>query len=655
MIKHEEILQALTDRKTWEERQATWYQMRHDGLRRRNKPWPNAADLHYPLADTLIEKQKPAYVGQVFATDAIASFTALSAGAQQWQTASGQWFDYHLKQQSNFEDELEIASDRMLQSGKAIVKVFWDAEKTRLTFECINPIYVILPSYTGKLADTDWIVHVQHYSKHAYKRLNPDNTPGGFDVSEETIKTLCDGDGTGAGDSSTLETAKYNREGITKPTRDGKIVIWELTYRAPDGSLRVKTYSPNRPNKELRPEFGLPYNRGVFEGARPALNYFELSNEAKDRGFFDARGIPERVAPFEAKLCKDWNSMGDYQTLAYAPMFYAKNGLPQGTNLRMVPGQILPFELAAVTLPTPPVDIPNGMLGTRQTAQELVGDLAWNTPAAANPKDKKTATEVSLIGSEKTQGTNLKARRFRRELGVGLNLAWGILLQYNAEKLQFFYLDEMQQLPQQALGERYKIELAGSGDNSDRALTLQKAQSRFQMFRGDPHINQPELLKSVLEADDPRLVKRLFLDAGTQSAQQLEDQASEIGNMLLGFQSQVKPSDDDGAHLQCLFGFFDRRAQMGPPVPPEAVSLMADHAAMHAQAWKKKNPQQFQQAAAQMGPKLQQLQQVGAAAKQQLQQMQQQMAMMQQQQAQGMPPGQPPMPQGQPMPGGLPQ
>jgi hypothetical protein len=38
--------------------------MRHDGIRRRNKPWPWAADLHYALADEKIDKLKPFYKQQ---------------------------------------------------------------------------------------------------------------------------------------------------------------------------------------------------------------------------------------------------------------------------------------------------------------------------------------------------------------------------------------------------------------------------------------------------------------------------------------------------------------------------------------------------------------------------------------------------------------
>ena len=76
---HDEILTALKDRSTWENRQTTWYKMRHDGLRRQNKPWANAADMHFPLADMIIEKLKPYYIGQIFATDNVASFVGLSS------------------------------------------------------------------------------------------------------------------------------------------------------------------------------------------------------------------------------------------------------------------------------------------------------------------------------------------------------------------------------------------------------------------------------------------------------------------------------------------------------------------------------------------------------------------------------------------------
>jgi len=406
-----------------------------------------------------------------------------------------------------------------------------------------------------------------------------------------------------------------------------------LFYRKQDGSIWVKTYSPALPKEELRPRFGLPYNRGAFANtAKQPFPFFELNAEIKDRGYYDARGLAERVAPFEAKLCKDWNSDSDDSTLRGQPLLYAPNGLPNTANIRMIPGQILPFQLQSVPMPPSPVDVMSKMLATRQVAQELVGVIDFGTPAQANPRDRKTATETNLIGNMMGQGNDLRARIFRRELSYGLQLAWGILLQFEGDGLEFFFLDEMIALPPEALQGEYRIELSGSGDNNNRQLVLQKAVSRNDMLKGLPHVDQVELTKTVLEADDPRLVKRLVINQGTQQAQQIEDQAQEISILLLGFPAEVRPTDDDQAHLMSLFGFLQRRVATGEPLGPETTMLMAQHAMTHAQALQKKQPQTWAQVGPQLEAPLMQLQQAAQMAQQQ---------MMAQQQPQAMPPAAP--------------
>ena len=69
---HDKVRAALAARSQWEMRQSRWQEMRHDGERRQVRPWKGAADMHFPLADMLIEKMKPAYIQQVFAADTIA-------------------------------------------------------------------------------------------------------------------------------------------------------------------------------------------------------------------------------------------------------------------------------------------------------------------------------------------------------------------------------------------------------------------------------------------------------------------------------------------------------------------------------------------------------------------------------------------------------
>lgn len=587
MIDHVEILDALKARTTWENRQATFYKMRHDGLRRVNKPWPGAADMHFPLGDMLIEKMKPFYVSQIFASETVATFVAATAGASSYQSNAGQWFDYQLKQQSNFETELVIASDKMLQGGKAVMKVYWDAERTRLKFEAVDTLNIILPNWTGRIEECDWVVHVQHFSKHKFRRLSK---AAGWDTSAETLAAIAEGEN----QTSALDQARYQREGITKPTSDKNVVVWELFFRDDAGNWRVKTYSPTLPDKPLRAEFGLPYNKGVFGEKTPPPPFFELSCELKDRGFFDSRGIMERVGQFEASLCKDWNTQKDYQTLTSSPMFSASNGVPNTANLKFVPGQILPFPLQAVSMPALPIDIPQGMLGTRTTAEQLIGVPDFGTGSSSGPQ-KKTAKEVGVIENVMGQGVDLRARVYRKELAHGLNLAWAILCQYAHEDLNYFVLEEMMQLPADALAGKYRIEPNVSGDNWNRTLVQQKATARFNAFKGDPRINQDELYRSVLDSDDPRLTKRLLVNTGSMNAAQMEDQAQEITIMLIGFPAEVRPTDDDLAHIQSVAGFVQRRTQLGEPLTPENFNQLAQHVGGHMEALRKKQPDAWKQ------------------------------------------------------------
>jgi hypothetical protein len=227
-----------------------------------------------------------------------------------------------------------------------------------------------------------------------------------------------------------------------------------------------------------------------------------------------------------------------------------------------------------------------------------------------------------------------RSRSFRRQLGYLLQLAWGIVLQYRRDTLDYYSNEELQQLDAAAFEGRYRIEPSGSGDNNNRGLVLQRAMSRKQMFTGNPNINQRELDRSVLEADDPRLIKRLLLNEGTQQAEQIEDQAQEISIMLLGFPAEVRPADDDASHLQSLVGFVQRAAQLGEHMTAERLGLIGQHAEQHLAALKKKAPPIY----AQKGPQLTQWLQMVQQTVAQLGQQEQTAAQLQQQEQAAMQP-----------------
>ena len=612
MPTYSEITDALQDRSQWEDRQAVWYQMRHDGIRRQNKPWKNAADMHFPLVDTVIEKLKPFYVQQVLGQETVANFLSLAPELVPHQTAAAQWFDYQLRQTSNFEEQLFIAIDQMLMAGKCAVKVYWDAERQRLAFDAIHPLHLIVPTGTRTLTDADWIVHVQQFSKAAYKRRD--------DFDKEILPRILGS----AADEPELARAKRIREGLTHGATADEVVVWEVFARTADG-WEVSTYSPQAPTLPIRAPFMLPYTGDAFTvyGVPP---FAELACEIKERGYYASRGVAERLAPFEASLCRDWNTQKDYQQLTTAPLFYAEKAPGNLTNLRMDPGAILPFRVEAVQFPPAPTDLSQQMVNTRMVAEQAVAMPDFGTGQAINTKERRTATEVQTIASVMGQSIDMRGRIFRLGMVTLFRLAWSLLQQYARTRLQFYFLDELGSLPPQALAGRYQIELAGTSDTVNRGMVLQRAQNRFAMFKGDPYIDQEQLRRSVLEADDPRLVRSLFRSAGAQAAGQTEDQAQEITVLLIGFQAEVKPVDDHAVHLQCIAGFLQRMATEGHPLSAAQRAALARHGLDHCAA----------------------IAQSGAQPPPQIQQMAEQLTQMGQQAAAEL--GQAPAPQPQPLP-----
>ncbi|MDR1191280.1 MAG: hypothetical protein LBK60_06410 [Verrucomicrobiales bacterium] len=178
------ISEALTARKAWEGRQTTTYQMRRTGLRRKSKPFPGAADMHYPLADSIVEKQKPLLYNQVFNPAKLATFQSWKPDYARFVDGVERYFDYKLRRKSNFSAEMLIHTDILLETGKAILKVIWDERDNQLLFEALDPLYFIVPAACKDIRQADWVAQVHQYTVDAYKAL--DN----FKRDEETLAAI---------------------------------------------------------------------------------------------------------------------------------------------------------------------------------------------------------------------------------------------------------------------------------------------------------------------------------------------------------------------------------------------------------------------------------------------------------------------------------
>lgn len=513
---HGQVCGDLRSRQAWLNKQAAWYQMRHNGIPRKHKPFPHAADLHFPLADSIIEKLKPFYFNQLFATETVAQFVPKRpelAGLAEEITG---WFDYKLKQQSNLECELLIAIDKMLMSGHVPVKVYWKCgaagECGRLAFDAIEPQHCLVPEGTRDLEEADRVTLVHQLSVEQYRR------DARFQRQDEGFLQRIAGRGASeSGDDAHLRETRELREGITHALNSDTIIVWEIWEHTPEGWL-VHWISPLAPEEPLRPTQRNPFAHGLLPIVR-------FDAEVKDKGHYSARGVCERVSAYETALTKAWNEKTDYMTFCNRPLFTSASPIPNAGNLRLLPGQIIPGGLQAVTMPAPPVSFDQEMTGTRQVAEYNIGMPDFGLSQQGENTARRTATEIHQVSGLLNVTMELRGRTFRLGLGKLLRLAWSTLAQYDSDT-EYYVLGDLRVLSNNALlADGWRLDPNGSPESWNRAAQMQRAIDRKQLFAGAPWIDQRELDRSILELDDPRLVKRLFLTETSKTA--LETLANE--------------------------------------------------------------------------------------------------------------------------------
>jgi hypothetical protein len=568
------VIADLAARKSgWEDKQRIFYEMRHEGLRRRNKPFPGAADLHFPLTDGMIDKLKPFYFSQIFGQDLLASFVARDGQAPEATAAVAAWYDYQLKERSNFFDEVLALMDLMLMCGNPPMKVWWDGQQRQLCFDAIDPLFFVVPPGTKDLEKADRLTHIIQMSVGEYRR-NKNY------AQDAAVLRKIRGKGVADNDSGGKEDAKYEREGITYGENDEQVVLWETYENTPRGWL-VHTYAPCNPDVEIRRTFILPSCYGL--NGKRSHPFVDFPAEIKDKGFYAARGIVEKEGPFETYLSRVWNEKADAMSFLNRPMFTHEGPGGSLANIALVPGQMLPNNVKRVEMGNVPFDFDQEMNNTRMIAEYHAAMPDFGVASPANTKKARTATEVNQTTSLMTQTTDLRGWIFRRRAAVLYQKSFALLAHYAKEDLRYIVENSVQTLEPGLLDKQYSIQPEGTPDNWNRANRQQRAYTRLQTFANNPFVKQGELVKDVLNEEDPRLVRKLFEDPQLQMADQQEDQANEISYLLLGFPARVKPSDDDNVHLESLAGFVQMVMNLRTPITRLGLQRITEHAQGHVQ------------------------------------------------------------------------
>ena len=548
------VLDDVKNRARWETRQGLWYQMRTDGLRRKVKPWPNASDIHFPLIDTTINKLKPAFFQQAMGLDVLATFVPMRSQMAGFTTAAEHWFSYKLHEKSNYAIEVMSWIDHMLVSGHSVMKTFWNPNKKQVEFQAIDPMYVIVPPWTKDIASADRITQVMPMSLESYKRA------GIYDTSKSTIDKIQSGK---VEDSGIIDNIKYDkeiREGITHSPDEDQVIVWEVYSHDEDGKWIMQCFSPQAPDIPLRETMEVPFDH---DNPPFASSRYEVT----DGGWFSPRGVCEILAPFEASLTKTWNEKMDASTLFNKPLFKAERDLPNSVNLRLNPGQILPFGIAPVQMPNTPMDFDKDMMQTQSVAEQRVTVPDYGIMA---DRDRRTATEIESVNAQAQQNMDLRLRLFRQALGDLFRQAFSILLQFDKKSLQYRFLEDSLTVDPKALHDEYQLEPRGGMDMDSKVMLLNKAVQRKQLFMNSPWINQVELDKSILELEDPSLVPRLVQDPNEKEGSEVTDEKKIIPALLVGEQIPVQEGQDYRVRIGVLMQFLEKSSQSGMQFSPQA-------------------------------------------------------------------------------------
>jgi hypothetical protein len=578
----------LNGRTRWANKLAGFYTLRRTGHRRTNKPWPLAADLHSPIIDTDIDKMKPFYMNQFFQVDRFVDMVGEDPNNSEYYTACAWWFDYKLKQCSNFEDVLPIVIDYMMLYAHGIMQTTWDNRGKRLRFVAINPLYLIVPTECGDLCDADRVCHVKHLTKWEYMHgINSSK----YNQDGDFIKKVTGSPDTDRTDT-TLSNTKARIEGINHSTDPNCIILWEIYEKDADGNFIVHTVSPKLPEEDVREAIKLPYKNGTGDYGDTELPFVDFQFERNDEDYYDARGVAEILMPFQMSCKRMWDEKHDCMTMYNRPMLTTDRDYPSITNISTKPGQILPGNLRAIQMGAPPISYDQEMANCRLVAEQRIAipDFGVGGQPFKQTSDRKTATEVQALGTYTQEITNMRGRLFRRSGNKVFCQAWGLLKQYDRD-LSFVKDMKVQNLDYDKREEVIMVKPNASSDSWNLHARLQRAVSRMQMFRGDPNIRQGELSKSCLELDEPGLVSRLYEDAQDKQHDEAEKEMLEVPAMDTGFPVTPDPADDDAARLPVLFTYVVRNIQIGKkPIDPAGPIMIAKHIEAHLQQLAQKNP-----------------------------------------------------------------
>lgn len=579
-------IDILANRSVWEQKQRLFYQMRHDGIRRSNKPFPGAADAHFPLIDMHIGDLKPFWVAQAFGGERLSDFVALREQLQEMTEASADFFDFELRYRTAFRLQYERAVDTMLLRGRGILKATIDPfKKYQVVIKNIDPQFLLISGNFDDFDDADEFIEVEKITVAQYRRNR------NYTQTEDVIGSIR---GRDQFSFDSIELDKCLREGITHSAKHNEIMLWHH-YERTAGGWTLSTFSPMASDMEIRKPYGVAY-KVDGEASQP---FFSFTMEIKEAGWYSPRGLAELNAAFEMYATKLWNEKSDAMTYGNKPLFTGDGALQNSGNLRFLPGEYIPNNISAVQMPQPAFSFAEEINATRQLSEQRSKTPDYGITQDGEPGRPRTATENNRIASLQAVGADHNGDMFK---GIRLlkfyKHVWGLIVQFKSRNLAYYAAENLKTLPDQAMHDQYLVLPAGGSAN--KAQRLQRAGQRFMTFKGAPNIDQDGLAKDLLAADDARLIPKLLIPMNQKAQSEAFQEDVELIVMSQGRPVPVMQGQDHATRVMEILGFFHKQQVTGAPVDPQAKQVIMQHLGQHMQMLKQADPQAFKQIAMQV-------------------------------------------------------
>lgn len=603
----------LAERTTWDAKQRVYYQMRHDGLPRLNKPFEGCADGHVAVIDKHIRKKKPFCMGQIMAGDKVALFTSLKADVTQAVAdAAGDYYDFDTQNNSKLFDRMETVFDHMLLKGRGILRCGIDPMRDyALVDTAIDPVFIIMPWEANDFEDADQFVYVRSFSVDSYKRL-PESQ---WNIDQQTINQIR-GSKSLSQQINTADTQKYQREGLTFTRHENTILIYEH-YEKTKSGWTIHYYSPQNPDLQIRESHALPFTCN----GKPSLDFFSFSYENKDEGWYSPRGLGELLAPWEQWETKVLNEKADALTFFNRPIYTVNSReMPNVSNIRFRPGEVVPDNLHSVQQGAPPMSFDDERMASRMEAEEIAQSPDFGIAQEGPTGGKgRTATENNRIAALQGAGNNYDGNRWRRVMSRVHKHRWALIAEYRKKELTYFISGEAKVLPQQALHDSYIIIPDGSPDGWNPLLRFQKAASLLQTVAGNPNVDQSVVTENLLKAFDARIAQRAFIPNNQQGQDDYFDECIKIASLIAvpqghpQMQPPIKPQENQAARIQAIVQWIQAAEMQRTPFNDATKRLLMQRVAQRFQILQQQNPD----AAKQVMQMVQQVEQQSQAMAQQ--------------------------------------